>query len=121
MKLIRSEAEYNKVMHEVYELMNKGEKNLTKKESDRVRELALAVQAYEQKLYPIEAPKTLTGMIELKMYEMKLNQLELAKKLKISQAKLSLILNGKQKPDLDFLKQVHKELKIDAEFILENA
>jgi len=50
-----------------------------------------------------------------------LKQKDLAKKLKISDAKLSLIMNGKQKPDIDFLKAVYFELKVDAEFILEHA
>ena len=39
----------------------------------------------------------------------------------ISPAKLSLILNGKQEPDLFFLKQCKKVLNIPAEFILEFA
>ncbi len=30
-------------------------------------------------------------------------------------------MNGKQRPDLDFLKAVHTELNVDAEFILQNA
>ena len=46
---------------------------------------------------------------------------ELAKKLNVSDTKLSLIMNGKQKPGIDFLKAVHSELNIDAEFILEHA
>ena len=89
-------------------------------ETDEIITLGKAAQEYEQHLYPLERPKTLAGMIELKMYEHKLKQGDLAKKLKLSQAKLSLILNGKQKPDIKFLKGIHKELKIDAEFILEH-
>jgi len=57
----------------------------------------------------------------MRMFEMKLKQNELARKLKVSDAKLSLIMNGKQKPGVDFLKAVHSELNIDAEFILEHA
>lgn len=49
----------------------------------------------------------------------KLNKLN-AKKLKLSEVKLSLILNGKQKPDVTFLKGIRKELKIDADFILDH-
>jgi HTH-type transcriptional regulator/antitoxin HigA len=60
-------------------------------------------------------------MIEMRMFEMRLKQKDLAKKLKISDAKLSLIMNGKQKPDIDFLKAVHSELNVDAEFILRHA
>lgn len=60
-------------------------------------------------------------MIEMRMFELKLKQKDLAEKLNVSNAKLSLIMNGKQKPDIDFLKAVHSQLQVDAEFILEHA
>ena len=85
-----------------------------------IRALALAAQHYEQQKYTVAAPVTLGGMIEMRMYEMRLKQKDLAKKLNISDAKLSLIMNGKQRPDVDFLKAVHTELHVDAEFILQH-
>ncbi|MBD0332459.1 MAG: helix-turn-helix domain-containing protein [Chitinophagaceae bacterium] len=117
---IQSKVEYEKIMEEILALMNKGEEELTKKESEKLRSMALAAQEYEQKYYPVEMPKTLIGMIELKMYEKKLNQLQLAEKLGLSAAKLSLILNGKQKPDVEFLKGIREVLNIDADFILDH-
>lgn len=120
MKVIRTKADYEKAAQEVFDLMNKGEKNVTKEEKEKIVSLGLKLQAYEKKLYPIEKPRTLNGMIELKMYERKIKQAQLAKKLKLSEAKLSLILNGKQKPDVTFLKGIRKELKIDADFILDH-
>lgn len=120
MKVIKSNVEYEKAAQAVFDILNKGENNLAKKEKVKAREMALAIQNYENKLYPVEKPQTLAGMIELRMYEEKLKQRELAKRLKLSQAKLSLILHGKQKPDIDFLKGIRKELKIDADFILDH-
>ncbi len=99
---IQSKAEYEKIMEEILALMNKGEEELTENECKKLRSMALAAQEYEQKHYPIAMPRTLTGMIELKMYEQKLNQLQLAEKLGLSAIKLSMILNGKQKPDVAF-------------------
>lgn len=55
------------------------------------------------------------------MFELKLKQKDLAEKLNVSNAKLSLIMNGKQKPDIAFLKAVHTQLQVDANFILEHA
>ncbi|MDQ2862657.1 MAG: helix-turn-helix domain-containing protein [Bacteroidota bacterium] len=121
MKTITTKKEFKNSAEEVFNLMNKGEGNLTKKEEARVRLLASAIQEYEKKIYPLEMPKTLEGMIEIKMYEHKISQSELARKLQLSTAKLSLILNGKQKPDIGFLKGVRKELNIDADFILDHA
>ncbi len=43
----------------------------------------------------------------------------MAKVLKVSNAKLSLIMNGKQKADIRFLKALHKEFKIDGNQLLE--
>jgi len=119
-KMINDESDYTTVMAKIDGLMAKGSKNVSKEELEELRELAMAAQEYEQEKYVIEAPKTLTGMIEMKMYEMRLKQKSLAKKLKISDAKLSLIMNGKQKPDVDFLKAVYTELKVDADFILQH-
>ena len=120
MKAITTKDEFENAAEEVFNLMNKGEGKLTEKEKSRVQLLASAIQAYEKSIYPLEMPKTIEGMVELKMYEHKINQAALAKKLKLSTTKLSLILNGKQKPDIAFLKGVRKELNIDADFILDH-
>jgi len=120
MDKITNEADYNRVMEKIDGLMGKGSANVSKDELAEIRSLALVAQAYEQAKYVINTPTTLIGMIEMRMFEMRLKQKELAKKLKVSDTKLSLIMNGKQKPGVDFLKAVHTELKIDADFILEH-
>ncbi|MDQ2753676.1 MAG: helix-turn-helix domain-containing protein [Bacteroidota bacterium] len=116
---ISNKEEYNHVMERIHTIMRKGESNTTRKEEKELRTLALLAQVYEKSIYTIPAPKTLQGLIELRMYEMRLKQKELAKKMKLSDAKLSLILSGKQKPDIAFLKAAHKELNIDANQLLE--
>jgi HTH-type transcriptional regulator/antitoxin HigA len=121
MEKINNEAGYDQVMAKIDFLMSKGSDKVTKEELAEIRSLAQIAQSYEQSVYVIDAPKSLVGMIEMKRFEMKLKQKELAQKLKVSDAKLSLIMNGKQKPDIDFLKAVHSELQIDADFILEHA
>lgn len=121
MKKIKNEGDYSNVMTKIDGLMAKGSENVSREELVEIRKLAMAAQEYEQEKYIVDAPSSLTGMIEIRMFEMRLKQKDLAKKLKISDAKLSLIMNGKQKPDIEFLKAVHFELKVDAEFILEHA
>jgi len=121
MKKINTDADYNQVMAKIDSLMAKGSDKVSKEELAEIRSLAQTAQSYEQTKYIIDAPTTLIGMVEMRMFEMKLKQKELAKKLKVSDTKLSLIMNGKQKPGLEFLKAVHTELKIDADFILEHA
>jgi len=121
MKRINKDSDYQTVMSKIEALMTKGSQNVSKEELDELRGLALLAQAYEKSIYVVEPPKTLVGMIEMKMYELRLKQHELAKKLHVSDAKLSLIMNGKQKPDVEFLKSIYNELHVDADFILQNA
>jgi len=119
--VIKSKSDYTKIMAEIERLMAKGSKNVIPAELAKIRRLALAAQAYEKKIFVIEPPATLAGMIEMRMYEMRLKQKDLAGMLNISKAKLSLILNGRQKPDVRFLKAVHSKLNIDANILLEMA
>ena len=119
---IENEREYSATMKKVDALMKKGEKNLTDKEAKEISALALAAQAYEKSvLYKIPAPKTFEGLIELKMYERRLKQKELAKLLGIGEPKLSQIMSRKRKPDLAFLKAAHEHLGIDGNILLEYA
>jgi HTH-type transcriptional regulator/antitoxin HigA len=118
---IETDRDYNATMKKIDALMKKGEDNLTSKEVDELRALALAAQAYEKSIYTIPAPKTLEGLIELKMYELKLKQKELARLLGIGEPKLSQIMSKKRKPDVAFLKAAHQQLGIDGNILLQYA
>jgi HTH-type transcriptional regulator/antitoxin HigA len=117
---IKDEARYDSIMEEILEIMNKGEGNLSPDEASKLYTMALAAQAFEKEHYYVEPPRTFEGMIELRMYEMKLKQKDLAATLGVSNTKLSMILNGKQKPDIPFIKAVHTKLNVPADFILEH-
>ena len=117
-KKITSAVGYKAVMARIDKLMSRGSEKVSKSELAEIRKLALTAQQYEQAKFIIAPPTTLAGIIEMKMYEMRLKQKDLAKKLKVSDTKLSLIMNGKQKPDVDFLKAVHKQLHVNGDFLL---
>ncbi len=119
MKTFKTEADYNTAMDEILKLMNKGEASLSKSEIEKLRSLSRLAQSYEKNLYTIPGPSSLEGMIELRMYEMKLKQKELAKLMGIGEPKLSQILSGKRVPDVQFLKAAWQKLHIDAAFLLE--
>lgn len=118
---ISSEKDYQAAMKTIDALMKKGEHKLTDKESENLRAMALAAQAYEKSIYTIPAPKTLEGLLELKMYERRLRQKELARLLGIGEPKLSQIMSRKRKPDVAFLKAAHRQLGIDGNVLLEVA
>lgn len=52
---------------------------------------------------------------------MNLRQKQLAKMLEISETRISELLTGKRKINIELAKKLHKKLKIDANFILEAA
>lgn len=100
-------------------LMRKGEDNLTDAEATRIEIVAKAIQDYETTIYyPFPAPKTITEMVALKMFERKINQTELSKLIGIGLSKLNQILKGKRQSDVPFLKAVHEKLGIDSNFLL---
>ena len=87
--------------------------------------LAKAIEAYEDSIpimpLPVPPPKTLVEILEYKMYEKRLKQRAMARLLEVSEARLSDVLTGKRKPNLDLAKRMHLRLGIDAAFILQVA
>ena len=121
---VTSKKVYHETMVAVYELMNKGEANLTTKELKDLAAMAKAAEEYEDKvlgLKPAKEPQTITELLEQKMYEDKMTQAKLADTLGLAKSKLSEILSGKRKPDVSFLKAVYKKLKVDPAFLLDHA
>lgn len=119
MKKINTETAYNQALAAVYKLMQKGEENITDKEANKITTMAKAIQEYEKMHYPFPVPKTIKEIVELKMFEKKINKVSLAKILGIGAPKLSQILNNKREPDVPFLKALHEKLGVDGNFILE--
>lgn len=121
---ITSKKAYHETMVAVYDLMNKGEANLTAKELKTLAAMAKAAEEYEDSvlgLKPAKEPQTLIELLEREMYERKMTQAKLADTLGLGKSKLSEILSGKRKPDVPFLKAVHKKLMVDPAFLLEHA
>ncbi len=121
---IHSKKDYHETMVAVYNLMNKGEAKLTTSEVKKLAVMAEAAEKYEDQvlgLKPQKAPGTIVEIVELRMFESKMTQARLAEELGLGKSKVSEILTGKRKPDISFLKGVHRVLKIDAGFLLEHA
>ncbi len=91
---------------------------LSKKESLELNKYTQIVKTYEDEHYTIAMPQTVQGLIELKMFENKLKQKELAKMLNTTDTKLSEIMHKKRKPSISFLKAMHLILGIDGNLLL---
>lgn len=92
--------------------------SLTAKEQKELTAVTAIVKAYEDVHYKIPMPETLQGLLELKMYEKKLKQKELAKLLNTTDTQLSEIMHSKRKPTLSFLKALNQILGIDGNLLL---
>lgn len=125
---IKDRREYDEVMKRIEKVLQKttksgGAKNLPAKELETLKQLSLMAEKYEDSipLMPIKAPTTITEMIRYKMFEMNLRQKQLSKMLDISESRISELLTGKRKINIDLAKKLHAKLNIDAHFILEAA
>ena len=126
MKKIVSKKEFEsaeKKMNDLLALTTKkgGFKNLSKKEEAELAKYTEIVNNYEEIHYSIPMPETLQGLIELKMYENKLKQKDLAKMLHTTDTKLSEIMHKKRKPNISFLKAMNEVLGIDGNLLLKIA
>lgn len=57
MLIYKTEAEYEAAMDEIYDLMNRGT-SLTEAEKDKLREMAVAAEKYEDIHFPFPPPPT---------------------------------------------------------------
>jgi HTH-type transcriptional regulator/antitoxin HigA len=125
---INSEEEYRQVMEQVEAYLRKstaqgGSHTLSAAEKTELGRLSLLAEAWEDgiPLMPIRQPQTLTEMIQLKIYERKLKQKDLAALLGISATRLSEVMQGKRKVNMDLAKRLYTVLNIEAAFILEKS
>ena len=80
-------------------------------------QLSDQVAAYEEETYSFEA-NTLKEMIELRMFQRKLRQKDVAELLGTTPSRISEILHGKRKLTFDRAKGLYRKLNIDPELIL---
>jgi HTH-type transcriptional regulator / antitoxin HigA len=120
--VINNEAERLLALAFIEPLLQKGFSNLTTEEDAELYRVSMLIHDYEKVHYAMPLkPQTIMEVVERKMYEMKLRQRDLAKLLGVTENRLSEILNGKRKVNMDFAKRLHLRLNIDADFILRTA
>ena len=114
-----SEAEYKQASTRIEELL-KVVNNDTPHDDPNVIELIAKsdiVENYETENYSIGNP-SLRDVIELRMFERKLKQKDLAEILETSTSRISEYLNGKRDITIEIARALHKKLNIDSDIIL---
>jgi len=119
---ITSEIEYKDALGAIETFLQKGFNELTDSENKELQRISLLIEKYEMVHYPLPfKPQSIEDMIKIKMIEKKLKQNETAKLLGISTTRLSEVLHGKRRVNIDLAKRLNKILNIDAQFLIEKA
>lgn len=118
---ITTNSQYHSSLAQIEGFIEKGFKNLTKRETGELQKLSIAVEEYERQKYPMPLQTNLKEILEHYMFEKKLNKSQLAKQLEIPNSTLSEIMSGKKKINLAIARKLHQKLKIDGNFLLEVA
>ena len=119
---ISNESEYQTALAAIEPFLQKGFEHLSFEEDEELARITSLIEDYEAIHYPLPfKPKTLVEMLELKMFERKLKQKDLAKVLRVTENRISEVINGKRKVNMDLAKRLYSELNIDPHFILTHA
>ena len=115
MEVIKTKAQYEAIISRIDVLIEMD--NLSSKEGIELDLLTDLVVAYEEKHFPIEKPD-LIDVLKLRMYEMSINQKEMAELIGISSSRISEYLNKKSEPPLSVAREISRKLNIDASVVL---
>jgi HTH-type transcriptional regulator / antitoxin HigA len=116
---IMNEQEYNKALEKVELLLKKVGNNTSVHDSDfiELNKISDLVADYEEEHFPVPKP-TLQEVIELRMFERKLNQKMLAELLGTNTARISEYMKGKREITMKIAKGLYHKLNIDPDIIL---
>lgn len=114
-KIVHSEAEYQKALSRLDELFDAP---VGTAESDEADLWALVTEDYESKHHVIDAPDPIHA-IRIRMDEMQLKQNDL---LPIfgSKSRISEVLNRKRKLTLNMIRQLHHKLNLSFELLVKD-
>lgn len=119
MTRIKNEKQYSAAMERIEELLLLVTEETPEEDKNSVELILLSnlVADYEELTYPVRKP-SLTDVLKLRMYEMKLTQKGLAELLGVSPSRVNEYMTGKSEPTLKVARNIHSKLSIDADIIL---
>ncbi len=120
--------DYVEIMNKIEFFIQKATKNggvdtLPKEEFETLNDLSLMANVYEKnaRTHFLSQPKSISDAVKIKMMHLRLKQKDMASLLGIAESRLSEVLSGKRKVNMELAKKLNRILKIEAEFILEAA
>ena len=111
--IIKTENQYNQYLERLDALFDAP---LGTKESDEADILALIIEDYEAKHYPIESPDPIEA-IKIRMEEMNLKQKDLIDELG-TKSRVSEVLNKKRKLTVEMIRKLAVKLQISSSILI---
>jgi HTH-type transcriptional regulator/antitoxin HigA len=112
LKPIKTEQDYQAALKQMESVFDAKEGNA---ESDLADILALMIDDYEQKYYPIESPDPIEA-IKVRMEEMNLKQVDMVNIIG-TKSRVSEVLNRKRKLTLEMVRNLKKHLNIPSDVL----
>lgn len=106
-KLIKTDSDYQQALKRLELIFDAA---IGTQESDEADVLALMIDDYEKKHYPIEAPDPIEA-IKIRMEEMQLKQIDLINEIG-GKSRVSEILNRKRKLTVDMIRKLTSRLNL---------
>ncbi len=113
-KIITSEVEYDKALTRLEKIFDSNPKS---KEGEEAELLALLIEDYEDREYPIESPDPIVA-IRIRMEEMELKQKDLVGVIG-SKGIVSEVLNRKRKLTVNMIRNLSDKLKIASAVLIQ--
>jgi len=113
LRLIKTEEAYEAALLRLDEIFDA---EIGSSESDEADLLALMIDDYEKKFYPIEAPDPIEA-IKIRMEEMKLKQVDLIDSIG-GKSRVSEILNRKKKLTVDMIRKLAVRLNLSPSLLI---
>lgn len=115
LKIIKTEEEYSLALKSLELLLNA---KAGSTESNIADVLALLIDEYEKKTYPIDAPDPIEA-IKIRMEEMNLKQVDLVNELG-GKSRVSEILNRKRKLTVEMIRNLTVRLNLSASVLIQD-
>ncbi len=114
-KPIKTKFDYQLALKRLEEIFDA---TIGTQESDEADVLAVLVDEYEKKHYPIEAPDPIEA-IKIRMEEMQLKQKDLTPEIG-GRSRVSEILNKKRKLTIDMIRKLSERLNLSANLLIKD-
>jgi HTH-type transcriptional regulator / antitoxin HigA len=113
LKPIKTETDYRASLKRLEEIFDA---TLGTAESDELEILALMIDDYENKHYPIDSPDPIEA-IKIRMEELHLKQIDLINEIG-GKSRVSEILNKKRKLTVDMIRKLAMKLNLSANLLI---